>query len=183
MLDVAHYFNKTKAPIPQPKIGQSTDEVNCVPHYDPGLLSISFFSDSEGLELQDANGNWVPGPVNTVEGQERIGVLWLGEGAVKASKNPVKAGIHRVVYPEHGKPRLTAWYEMCTVAQATEREDKSLTPGEIKMDSMPGSAPIVAQKGDSVNSILQKIERKRGIPMSKIMRFEDWFKSSPEFDD
>jgi hypothetical protein len=36
--------------------------VNCVPHFDPGLLSISFLSSAEGLQLQDpATGAWFAG--------------------------------------------------------------------------------------------------------------------------
>lgn len=41
----------------------------------------------------------------------------------KASLHPVKAGIHRVVYPTNGKPRLTMWYEMCTVKQVKINEN------------------------------------------------------------
>ena len=36
--------------------------MNCVPHYDPGLLSISFLSTHEGLQLKDpTTGTWFAG--------------------------------------------------------------------------------------------------------------------------
>ncbi|CAF3942079.1 unnamed protein product [Rotaria magnacalcarata] len=41
MLDIVNYFNKKAGPQQQPKIGLNTNEVNCVPHFDPGLFSLS----------------------------------------------------------------------------------------------------------------------------------------------
>jgi len=119
MLDMAHYFNKNVPKTPPPAMGSSVEEVNCVPHYDPGLLSISFFSDNEGLQLFDpTTQKWVDGPLTST-----TAVIWLGEAALKASKKkPLKAGVHRVIYPKNRKPRLTMWYEVCTVKQATEQE-------------------------------------------------------------
>jgi len=43
MLDTALYFNNQSTSIPPPPMGTSISDVNCVPHYDPGLFSISFF--------------------------------------------------------------------------------------------------------------------------------------------
>lgn len=82
-----------------------------MPHYDPGLLSLSFLSTHDGLQLRDpATGRWfagifiniylnnlnklfinaIIGPVNTRKGQENLGVIWLGEAAVNASKGRFK---------------------------------------------------------------------------------------------
>jgi len=181
MLDVAYYFNTTKAPSPQPNVGTSVADVNCVPHHDPGLLSISFFSDNEGLQLLDPTTNkWIDGPNNTIDSQKNIGVIWLGEAAVKATKGGVKAGVHRVVYPNNGKPRLTIWYEMCTVKQATEPEDKYLNTDTVIVPNLAkGAQQVEVAKGEKVVDILRKIERTRGIPMSKVFRLEDNFKGKP----
>jgi len=181
MLDAAYYFNKTKAPSPQPEVGASVDDVNCVPHYDPGLLSLSFYSNNEGLQLLDPTTNkWIDGPNNTIEEQKNIAVIWLGEAAVKATKGAVKAGVHRVVYPNNGQPRLTVWYEMCTVKQATEPEDKYLNSETVTIPNLAKDAQEVeVKKGEKVVDILRKIERTRGIPMSKVYRIEDSFKGKP----
>ncbi|CAF1467501.1 unnamed protein product [Adineta ricciae] len=59
MLDIVSYFNNKNGFEP-PENGQSTDEVNCVPHYDPGLFSISVLSTHEGLQLKDMTTNqWI----------------------------------------------------------------------------------------------------------------------------
>ncbi len=152
--------------------------MNCVPHFDPGLLSISFYSDNEGLQLLDPRTDeWIHGPINTLPGQEHIAVIWLGEAAVKASKNPVKRGIHRVIYPANGKPRLTLWYEMCTVRQATEPEDIYVNGNNVTVPNLNKEAQsIQVNKGEKVVDILRKIERTRGIPSSKIWRLVDTFK-------
>jgi len=181
MLDVAHYFNKTKAPYPQPKVGSSVEDVNCVPHYDPGLLSVSFYSNNEGLQLLDVRTNkWIDGPNNTLEGQRNIAVVWLGEAAVKATNGAVKAGVHRVIYPTNGMPRLTSWYEMCTVKQATEPEDKYLNTEKVIVPNLAKEAQQVeVKKGEKVVDVLKKIERTRGVPMSKAPRIDDFFKGYP----
>lgn len=65
-----------------------------------------------------SNNKTTTGPVNTQAGQENIGIIWLGEAAVKASQGALRAGVHRVTYARTASPRLTAWYEVCTVDQA-----------------------------------------------------------------
>jgi hypothetical protein len=52
MLDIVSYFNN-KSGFQPPHNGQTIEEVNCVPHYDPGLLSISILSTHEGLQLKN----------------------------------------------------------------------------------------------------------------------------------
>ena len=53
MLDIVHYYNERIGPVKQPKIGFNTNEVNCVPHFDPGLFSLSILSTCDGLQLKD----------------------------------------------------------------------------------------------------------------------------------
>ncbi|CAF4808217.1 unnamed protein product, partial [Rotaria sp. Silwood2] len=119
MLDIVNYFNKKTGPKEQPKIGLNTDEVNCVPHFDPGLFSLSILSTCEGLQLQDQlQDKWIDGPNNSEIDQHSIGVIWLGEAASILTKNRFQPGIHRVVYPQvMNKSRLTIWQEICTKAQ------------------------------------------------------------------
>jgi len=175
MLDFAYYYN-TKTVETTPEVGTSVDEVNCVPHYDPGLLSLSFLSNTEGLQLKDpTTDKWVDGPVTTNPGEHDIGVIWLGEAALKVSKN-LKAGIHRVVYPKVPAPRLTAWYEMCTIKQATEPEG-TYEASTLTVSNLPGSTPIKVKEGTKKIDILRKIERHKGVPMSKVMRLDDSFHS------
>jgi len=177
-LDIAHYFNNKTVSVP-PAIGQSTDEVNCVPHYDPGLFSISFLSTSRGLQLQDpVSGQWFDGPVNLKEGENDMAVIWAGEAAVTASKGAIKAGIHRVIYPEEeAVPRITAWYELCTLSQANEPSDLLESPGYLEFPSFPNSKPLKVEEGDTTHSIFKKIERDYGIPSSKVMRKSDFFRA------
>ncbi|CAF3406151.1 unnamed protein product, partial [Rotaria sp. Silwood2] len=102
MLDIVNYFNM-KSGFQPPTDGQTTEEVNCVPHYDPGLLSLSILSTHEGLQLKNlVNNEWIDGPL-----ESNIGVIWLGEAASRITENRLKPGIHRVVYPQVSTPRLT----------------------------------------------------------------------------
>ncbi|CAF3467980.1 unnamed protein product [Rotaria socialis] len=79
-----------------PQNEQSAEEVNCVPHYDPGLLSISILSTHEGLQLKNmTNNEWIDELL-----QPNIGVIWLGEAAYRTTQNRLKPGIHRVIYPQ-----------------------------------------------------------------------------------
>jgi len=179
MLDITHYFNNKASSDPQPAEGSSVDEVNCVPHFDPGLVSISFFSDCEGLQLKDPDtGEWFNGPLNTNPDQEDIGVLWLGQAAVTAFDGQLKAGIHRVVYPkEAGKPRLTAWFEACTLKQALNPEGV-YEGGTVSLENLPSVGPMQVQKGQQAYDFLRSVERKLGVPIRKSMpRHEDSFKS------
>jgi len=70
------------------------------------------------------------------------------------------------------------WYEMCTVKQATEpEEDTVVTASEITSSSFTGGSSVKVQKDETVSDILKKIERKLGVPPTKIMRLEDSFKT------
>jgi isopenicillin N synthase-like dioxygenase len=168
MLDIAYYLNKKTVDKSDP-VGYSTEEVNCVPHYDPGFFSLSFLSTHDGLQLQDpATGKWYAGPVNTRPGQEALGVIWLGDAASRVSNGTLKNGIHRVVYPRDPVPRVTAWYEVCTVEQINQDQNPQPMEGEIKLPNLPGSKPLQVAKGEK-----EAITRRYGIPMSKVMRRSD----------
>eukprot|EP01122_Echinamoeba_exundans_P009538 TRINITY_DN3403_c0_g1_i1.p1 TRINITY_DN3403_c0_g1~~TRINITY_DN3403_c0_g1_i1.p1 ORF type:complete len:372 (+),score=54.33 TRINITY_DN3403_c0_g1_i1:79-1194(+) len=179
MFDVARYFNERAGQAPPPE-GESIDDVNCVPHYDPGLVSISFFSNQEGLQLFDpTTDKWYAGPVNTLPGQQQYGVLWLGEAAAKVSEGKWKAGIHRVIYPALQGPRLTMWYEACTVAQVNGPDDSKPVPdGQVALPNVKGPGKMMmVSKMETQTDVLMRIERRRGLPMSKVPRIDDDFKS------
>lgn len=121
MFDIAHYHNELAGKVP-PAEGADTDEVNCVPHYDPGLFSLSFYSDAEGLQMFDPTTNkWYAGPINSIPHQAQYGVLWLGKAAEKVSGGKWKPGVHRVIYPAKVGSRLTMWYA-CARRQILERK-------------------------------------------------------------
>ncbi|CAF3723137.1 unnamed protein product [Rotaria sp. Silwood1] len=137
------YLTSTKkSGFQPPENGQTTEEVNCVPHYDPGLFSISILSTHKGLQLKNmTNNEWVDGPL-----EPNIGVIWLGKAASRITQNRLKPGIHRVIYPQKWKSRLTIWYEVCTTEQlkniSADKKDELMADGAVTFASMPGSAPI-----------------------------------------
>jgi len=172
MLDIAHYFNRTTAQLSPSS--RNIDEVNCVPHYDPGLFSVSFLSTLEGLQLYDPEQNtWFAGPVNTHPGQENIGVIWLGEAAVRVSDGKLKGGVHRVVYPRISQPRLTMWYEACTVNQVNAPQVEY--QGEQVNLPNVGISLNLNEVGSTHAEVTKYVERFYGIPESKIMMREDDF--------
>ena len=106
MIDMVHYFNEK--------------EFNMRDHEDPGLLSISFFQDQEGLQLKDENGQWISPELSDFT----HGVLWCGFYAQEITNNRIKGGAHRV-QNQVGKPRFTTWYEVCQIKQVTNGIDKA----------------------------------------------------------
>ncbi|CAF1138032.1 unnamed protein product [Didymodactylos carnosus] len=176
MLDIVHYFNERTGPVNQPKIGLNTEEVNCVPHFDPGLFSLSILSTCNGLQLNDQlEDKWVDGPNNSENGQRYIGVVWLGEAASILTQNRFKSGIHRVVYPciSH-KSRLTIWQEVCTMAQIKtllqQDDNPILMPDstEIRMSNQPNPVPLhIGPGGETLNDFLTPVEDEDDLSMSK----------------
>jgi hypothetical protein len=166
MLDIVSYFNN-KSGFEPPQIGQTTEEVNCVPHYDPGLLSISILSTHEGLQLKNmTNNEWIDGSL-----EPNIGVIWLGEAASRVTQNRLKPGIHRVVYPQEPKCRLTVWYEVCTTEQlrnVSADNDDIMTDGIVTFENLPGSAPITVLPGEKRLEFLKRVESAHGLSMSKV---------------
>ncbi|CAF4417644.1 unnamed protein product [Rotaria sp. Silwood2] len=167
MLDIVSYFNN-KSGFKAPKNGQTTEEVNCVPHYDPGLFSISILSTHEGLQLKDmTNDDWIDGPLKS-----NIGVIWLGEAASRITQNRLKPGIHRVIYPKKSKYRLTVWYEVCTIEQlktiSTEKKDELMADGNVTFDNLLGLPPITVLPGETKLDFLKRVEMANGLSMSKM---------------
>ncbi|CAF1223317.1 unnamed protein product [Adineta ricciae] len=166
MLDIVSYFND-KSGFQPPQNGESTEEVNCVPHYDPGLLSISVLSTHEGLQLKKMiNDEWIDGPL-----ESNIGVIWLGEKASRITKNRLKAGIHRVIYPRESKRRLTVWYEICTTQQLKDISDKKtneiMAGGMVTFNNLPGAAPIPVLRNERRLDFLMRFEQSHGLTMTK----------------
>ncbi|CAF1074608.1 unnamed protein product [Adineta steineri] len=86
MLGIVSYFDTNRSVQPPPSNGQIIDQVSCVPHYDPGLFSISILSTHEGLQLKDmTNNEEIDGPL-----ESNIGVIWLGEAASRITGNRLK---------------------------------------------------------------------------------------------
>ncbi|CAF1561311.1 unnamed protein product, partial [Rotaria sp. Silwood1] len=152
-----------------PENGQSTEEVNCVPHYDPGLLSISILSTYEGLQLKNMITNeWIDGPL-----ESNIGVIWLGEAASRITENRLKPGIHRVIYPKESKRRLTIWYELCTIEQlksiSDEKKDELMLKETVIFRSLHGLNGITVLPGEKRLEFLKRIEMGFGLSMSKFV--------------
>jgi len=169
MIDCAHYYNQKTNNLSNNSPGNSVEDVNCVPHYDPGLFSFSFYSNSPGLQLFDPRtGEWVNGPVNTNKGEENMGVIWLGSAAVQNNWKKMVAGMHRVTYPEiKDTSRVTIWYEMCTNAQAKSLGDSLMTPGNVTPSHLPFAQPVKVKPGTTKVDFLKKLEKTKGVPMSK----------------
>jgi hypothetical protein len=167
MLDIVSYFNNKNGFQP-PQNGHTTEEVNCVPHYDPGLLSISILSTHEGLQLKNmTNNEWINGPV-----QPNIGVIWLGEAASRVTENRLKPGIHRVIYPQEPKCRLTVWYELCTIEQlrniSGDKKDELMDGDIVTFENLPESAPISVLPGEKKLEFLKRVEMSLGLSESKL---------------
>jgi hypothetical protein len=167
MLDIVSYFNN-KSGFQPPHDGQTTEEVNCVPHYDPGLLSVSILSTHEGLQLKNmTNNEWIDGPL-----EPNIGVIWLGEAASRVTQNRLKPGIHRVIYPQEPKCRLTVWYELCTLEQlkniSADKKDEIMANGVVTFENLPGLAPITVLPGENKLTFLKRVEKAHGLSMSKM---------------
>ncbi|CAF3617966.1 unnamed protein product [Rotaria sp. Silwood1] len=168
MLDIVSYFNE-KFGFQPPENGQSTEEVNCVPHYDPGLLSISILSTYEGLQLKNMITNeWIDGPL-----ESNIGVIWLGEAASRITENRLKPGIHRVIYPRESKRRLTIWYELCTIEQlksiSDEKKDELMLEETVIFRSLHRLNGITVLPGEKRLEFLKRIEMGFGLSMSKFV--------------
>ena len=167
MLDIVSYFNQ-KSSSETSNNASSTNEVNCVAHYDPGLLSISILSTFQGLQLQDrSTGQWIDGPL-----ESNLGVIWLGEAASRITNNRLKPGIHRVIYPVEQERRLTIWYELCTTQQLENLSDKNKTEpmpgGTVMFDGLLDAGPIKVLEGETRLQFLKRIEMSRGLSMSKV---------------
>ena len=176
MLDIAHYFNTNRGPTSAPEVGHDTSEVNCVPHYDPGLFSLSILSTCDGLQLKDQRTNqWIDGPNNSQMDQSNIGAIWLGEAASILTGNRFKAGIHRVTYPRMPhQARLTIWQEVCTKSQIQQLFSQQiqmqplLRDTQVMLANQPDSKPMIVRPGgETRHEFMRRMEGERGISSSK----------------
>jgi len=173
MVDIACYHNKVDQ--------KERPPMNCVAHYDPGILSLSVIQTNEGLQLLDKDGKWVNGPTPQ---SENLGVIWTGDAA-KSLNGSFKAGIHQVIYPETlGTPRLSIWGEVCTRDQALFDDENSYQakkgkqlkfngPTKIMIPNIFGSDDkkyIVAVEPGKLLEALQLVEQVQGLPFSKVMK-------------
>jgi large subunit ribosomal protein L40e len=171
MLDLVYYY------------GNKRDEYMVAPHGDPGLFSLSLFSNGAGLEmLHTPSGQWLPVPQSA-----GVAVLWCGATAMEVTDGRIKAGWHRVVPLQ--KPRLTMWYEVCVVDQIPEiiRENgvvvdplrgeggSYFVSGGLKggmqifVKTLTGKTiTLEVEPNDSVEALKQKIQDKEGIPPDKM---------------
>lgn len=176
MFDIVYYFNEKTGPTTIPEIGYDINEVNCVPHYDPGLFSLNILSTCDGLQLKDQSQNqWIDGPDNSQVDQSNIGVIWLGEAASILTENRFKAGIHRVIYPcTPHQTRLTIWQEVCTESQIKQLLEQGnnvqrLPPGaKVMLANQPNSKPMrVLPGGETPRAFMKRVESERGLSLSK----------------
>lgn len=58
----------------------------------------------------------------------------------------------------------------------TEPDSQYESDSVITVPNLPSAGPIAVEKGEKYVNVLQKIERKLGIPISKLMTFDDMFK-------
>ena len=104
--------------------------------------------------------------------ESNIGVVWLGEAASRITQNRLKPGIHRVVYPQESKRRLTIWYEVCTIQQlkniSADKKHEIMADGSVTFENLPGLAPITVLSGENKLEFLKRVEMAHGLSMSKM---------------
>jgi len=162
MMDIAHYMNspvlleKTKLP----------PGINCAPHFDPGLISLSILSTAPGLQLFDPSlDEWLD---HTGE-DKNIAILWTGQAAVDATNGQIQPGMHRVV-THPGKKRMALWHEICKRSQENPAEifKQQLL---LKVKNSPKfyvekDFGVPASKIETIRRI--PFEEDLGVPVSKI---------------
>eukprot|EP00510_Aplanochytrium_minuta_P004173 CAMPEP_0184009076 /NCGR_PEP_ID=MMETSP0954-20121128/2378_1 /TAXON_ID=627963 /ORGANISM="Aplanochytrium sp, Strain PBS07" /LENGTH=398 /DNA_ID=CAMNT_0026288357 /DNA_START=128 /DNA_END=1321 /DNA_ORIENTATION=+ len=150
----------------------------CAPHYDPGLLAMSLYSDAPGLEFYDpVEKCWVSQPKDP-----NVSVLWCGQEIMCVGD--YKPAIHRVNV--NAKTRTSIWYEMCSECQVSH-----IIPGygdvAESLQSPEGAwvFPNVYKVGTGLSEVealpmktkeekflqaCRRLEAKKGIPMMKSIR-------------
>ncbi|UJR33598.1 hypothetical protein I4U23_021035 [Adineta vaga] len=148
MVDTVHYYNEKIGPKQVPEISFHTDEVNCVPHFNPGLFS-----------LNQRENKWIDGSDNSQLDQASLGIIWLGEAASILSNNQYKAGIHRVIDPLNQiKPFISA-----------HNLDEYLSAVTVvKLDNQPDPKQIqVLSGGETRIKFTKRIEHDWGLSFSR----------------
>ena len=96
----------------------------------------------------------------------------MGEVASRITQNRLKPGIHRVIYPQEPKRRLTVWYELCTTEQlrniSADKKDEIMAGGIVTFENLPGLPPVTVLPGENKLEFLKRIEQAHGLSMSKV---------------
>lgn len=173
LMEAAYYRNN-----------ESSREVVCSSHYDPGLFSLNVFVSEPGLQFQDEHSQWH-------DMDPSLGVLWTGSAAQEIQQNTeitfppgfpktVTPGIHRVVRSTTlNQPRLSVWSEICTKSQiffrdnvlpngATLKGQKIYVPNIFSENGEPYIVPI---KNGSLLETMQLVQALKGLPTSKSIRW------------
>lgn len=149
LLDIVLYRMEAGAPSP----------LAVSEHVDPGLLILSLPQSSEGLELQDAAGEWCSPP-------RGLGVLWAGAKAVQAG---VRGGRHRV--RSGATPRLSCWHEVCTNEQITLPMLQRIASQniELQLGAVKGTERVLRtlRKAEDHDMRAGRLVGMLGAPMSK----------------
>mmetsp|Transcript_9973 Transcript_9973/g.11948 ORF Transcript_9973/g.11948 Transcript_9973/m.11948 type:complete len:394 (-) Transcript_9973:920-2101(-) len=148
----------------------------CAPHYDPGLLAMSLYSDAPGLEFYDpVEKIWVPQPKDP-----NVSVLWCGQEIMCVGN--YKPAIHRVNV--NAKTRTSIWYEMCSESQVSlatpgydevsGRETKSNGlwefPNVFEKENNETRTVLLEKKSESEKfwQACKRLEVSKGIPAMKM---------------
>lgn len=83
----------------------------------------------------------------------------------------MKAGIHRIIYPQESKRRLTIWYEICTTEQLKNISDKRtneiMADGMVTFNNLPEASPIPVLRNERRLDFLRRFEWSHGLSMTK----------------
>ncbi len=84
---------------------------------------------------------------------------------------PSTSPLHRVIYPQESKYRLTVWYEVCTIGQlenlSGDKKNELMAGGTVTFNNLPGLDPITVLSGEKKLNFLKRIEIGYGLSMSK----------------
>eukprot|EP01130_Rhizamoeba_saxonica_P007931 TRINITY_DN3208_c1_g1_i2.p1 TRINITY_DN3208_c1_g1~~TRINITY_DN3208_c1_g1_i2.p1 ORF type:complete len:266 (-),score=59.86 TRINITY_DN3208_c1_g1_i2:45-842(-) len=155
LLDIARYYNDGT------NIEEDGQELNCVEHYDPGLLSLSVLSTEPGLQVKDEHGNWIDMPCAKDSGN--IGILWCGEIAQRVGNHSLKPCIHRVLHNADVSSRITMWHEVCVQSQSLDDIDLE---EEVVLNNLTNPNRNTTEKTDDP-IVMNQVEFDLGMPISK----------------
>eukprot|EP01130_Rhizamoeba_saxonica_P016422 TRINITY_DN758_c0_g1_i2.p1 TRINITY_DN758_c0_g1~~TRINITY_DN758_c0_g1_i2.p1 ORF type:complete len:435 (-),score=90.99 TRINITY_DN758_c0_g1_i2:52-1356(-) len=160
LMDMARYYNKSS------HIYEGGVHLNCVEHYDPGLLSLSVLSTAPGLQVKNMVTNeWVDCPYLNQDGS--IAVMWCGEAVRNIPNCNLIPGIHRVKFVEGSHPRLALWHEVCTREQALDGVDLNQQVDLSNLTYEKKKHEFVVPTMNKDAPPLKAVERNYGMPVSK----------------
>ena len=131
---------------------ENTDQFNCVPHFDPGLLSLNILWTLEGLQPKDlAMNTWIDGPF-----EFRLCVVWSDAAATRLTNN-----------------RITMWCKFCTIALfeniPENKADNTIQNDDLTFDNFLDVSLVSALPGKKRSSttdrrITRIVDEKNGPP-------------------